>query len=101
MLSASLNKTFLPFFTKTQHFLPFSESPMAMTPEKVQCLFLPRYCQVWLSCRPVGLQSKFFAIRFPVIKCAISIEFNYSTAHRCFGASQFGSNVQIYPSPCK
>ena len=43
-----------------KHFLPLSESPMAMTSGKVQSVFLHHWCQVRLSCRPVGLQSKYF-----------------------------------------
>ena len=42
-------------FVRKQHLLPLSESPMAMTSGKVQSLFLHHWCQVWLSCRPVGL----------------------------------------------
>ena len=48
-------------FVRKQHFLPLSESPMAMTSCKVQSLFLHHWCEVWLSCRPVGIHSKFFA----------------------------------------
>ena len=40
--------------------LPLSESPMAMTSGKVQSVFLHHWCQVRLSCRPLGLQSKYF-----------------------------------------
>ena len=43
--------------SEKQHFLPLSESPMAITSGKFQSLFLHHWCQVWLSCRPVGLQS--------------------------------------------
>ena len=40
------------------HFLPLSESPMAMTSGKVQFLFSSSL--MWYSCQPVGLQSRFF-----------------------------------------
>ena len=42
-------------------FLFHSTSPMAIMSGKVQSLFLVHWCQVWLSCRPVRLQSTFFA----------------------------------------
>ena len=48
-------------FVTKQHFLPLSESPMAMTSGKVQSFSYHHWCQVWLSCQPMGLQSKFFA----------------------------------------
>ena len=44
-------------FVRKQHFLPLSESPMAMTSGKVPSLFLHHLCQLWLSCCPVGLQQ--------------------------------------------
>ena len=46
MVHSSQNNTFF-----------HSASPMAMTSGKVQSLFLHHWCQVWLSCRPVGLLS--------------------------------------------
>ena len=51
-------------FIRNQNHIPFSESPMAMTSGKVQSVFRHHWCQIWLLCRPVGLQSKLFAEMF-------------------------------------
>ena len=46
---------------RKQTFLPLSDSPIAMTSGNSGFRFLHQYCRVWLLCRPVGLQSHFFA----------------------------------------
>ena len=62
-------------FVRNQNHIPLSESPMAMTSGKVQSVFRHHWCQIWLLCRSVGLQSKFETVlkRIAVpFKCKIA-----------------------------
>ena len=46
-----------------------------MKSDKVQSLFLHQWCQVWLACRPVGLQSKCLLRRLETVLECIVVRF--------------------------